>query len=1406
MGTAGNRASTGVNVRDGGASLGGFTTQALPVSVTALITPFIAPVAQTTSLASQTSALTTLGVGALAAATVRPATFGGTDIAASINPSALVAARSNAFLPAANFSAITISNALRGTPFVRRPSDEILNVSHLRINNGTFVPANANGISSLRPEVISLVDFKSVIADSHGSLTKAGRLLDLQFQAKSLREKTLLDLINNIRGNPDTVHDLDQIQSEFFTNFRTVDQLVAFYKNTIDTIEFLKQSFDVKNIPNNLYNTRVFQTLRSFYNHRMEFPINSFDQFSNTKLLYQLMFDFRSIMQNYSLNLLNLNDPDRTGNTNPISIDKSYTTTNGFSFTMDTVRSFGATSQNAADPDFFVRFLHTLPPTLDDRIKLLVVLLSKEFRISSGLGLPDVQRRLTDRFGAVDTNGNVFDNLIGTVGNTALDPPLGEASLSALFFLDAGGNASVLPFENKYIDTNGGQRVYVPGTTFFVDSILNIANNQFNTLPLLQYVDTFTNRLASVVDIVEKLYDFKETQSPMSGVEVYKKFLLSIRHGLEGTGAGTQLSISQCAMIALFRLTAVDNELKEMLFQFILMKALQIQNSNRTDLRFITLHIINEIDTLQGLNFVARRLDPGTDDSIQNGRNLTPFLTQLAADIQFRVFELLGVTISNGRVPIHDVVDPRTGEVRHGAHVETGEDQVNHIRGSDVDPAATGDENHSPSDSTTRPVGTTRIRQTFDVDSTTSITSALLGDGGLLRGLIDTAVFLDVSASPGHNTATYVDSGGRTRYNQVSATTLLLMMYEIYCGMITKFTSCDFTRSQQDNTCDILVDVQFNDVNMNIIDDAISDTEVVLSPSTIGVIGPDIRPNVGVAPQPVVGVGAAPATSTVSGPGGSRLLDIGLFAAFINPGQAAAAGGTTTGQAQAGADQNSQFLGTTNPTPAQRTSAAGIFSLAGLAQSPGYMLELRTHENSLFSIKNKIFEEDLAVANIIHILSVVYRRLANAQSRVVSFFNQSTLTNFLNQSSTAPTDLVNVLNPAQVKVIAFTKDTINNQLHASGDELGQQVGFASSTPNDINVKHGILSLLNQPDYQERFGADGKIKLLTVGVPAGFSKNLSDRINTNNINPTSFTTMKDFDVVELQIHKRDLEHEELVFKPKIFVFDLSLFGTVFPTVDINEDFNTVIQNMKLLDYQNVSNPEQLALNDLNIGQKYSFLRPDQKLNMFKNHVVSDLLNSYINYMTAMRIGEDVFVDIHSDTYNQFNALTTNSLARGVRAAGGILAPFGAPVNPLTTLTADFQTKVVRFLNIVKHKNLPNRPIQDLLLDPTVDEESKDILRTIAFGNIVFNPRTTLQRLVSPKLFDRVYTVPISVDAFAIDQERTNSTSTGAMLLQQLSQQQDRIVTNSTGEIYLAPRDKHSPVFEDYFVTVDLITVT
>lgn len=1403
MTTAGNRASTGVNVRAGGASLGGFTVQAVPVVRPATTiattgglqsvgtTPFVVPATSTISAVPvrAPSVASSVGVTSVMPSVLRSAPV----VRAFTTPSAFSLVGNAASLisvaPISRFPAMRF--VIPMIPNLRRQNDQVLSLSHLRVTNTNFTPISLNGISSLRPEIVALTDFKSVIADNNHNFTKAGKLLDLQFQAKSLREKTLLDVINNIRGNPATTNDLDQIQAQFFAQFQTVDQLVAFYRQTINTIENLKTSFDIKNIPDNLFNTNVFQNFRTFYQHRMEFPINSFNQFSNTKLLYQMMFDFRAIMENYSLNLLNLNDPDRTGDSNPILIDKSYTTTNGFSFTMDLIRSFGATAQNAADDGYFIRFLHALPSVVDDRIKLLLTLISKEFRISSGLGQTDVQHTLTDVFGASSTDGNPFDNIIGTVGNTALDAPLGTNSLSSVFFLDGTNNSFILPFETKYIDATTAQKVYVPGTNYFIDSILNITNNEFNTGPFIQYVQDLTTTLAASMNVVEKLYDFKSTQSTINGPQILRKLLAPLRDAMGGLGTNVQLNISHASIIALFRLTAVDNQLKEMLFQYILLRAMDAQNHNRADLRYITLHIVNEINDLNGLSYV--RLDTDTDPSIQNGRNLTPFIRQLETDIQNRVFELVGATVGDGHVPVRPVTDPRDRNTNNSE-----QQQTDNTRGSNnnSDDAL---QDFSPSDSASRPVGSHRTRLGFDVDSVSALTSAMAQDYTLIPGLINAAIECDVAASPGTNTAIYVDSGGRTRFNQLSATTLMLMLYETMCGLVSKYTSSDFTRSSYQNTCDMLVDQQFNDVNVGIIEGVIGDTETILTPYVIGIVpaahtlaqSRGATAATGGQVQAAGGNGVSPSspgTISVSPGGGTRLTDMVRLASSIDTSLIASRMGISPGAATGGTNAHGAAIGTAAGSITQRVSTAAIINLASLAQNPSYMVALRLHENSLYSIKQKLYEEDLVVANILHILSVIYGRLANAKDSVINYFNQATINNFLNQSHTSPNDLATVLNPAQVRVMVYARDAINRQLHASGDELGQPVGFVSSTPNDVNVKNSIISLMAQPDYQERNMADEKLKILTIGIPSGFSKNLAERVDTNSINRTSFTTNKDFDVVDINVHKRNLEHEELVFKPKKFLFDLSLFSNGFQSLNVTptQDFNALIQSIRLYDYQNVSNPDLHSMSDINNDQKYNFLTATQQQTMFKNHVVSDVLNAYLNYMTAMRMSEDVFVDIHSSTYNLLQPSTLP----------------GTPVDPLSTLTADFQTKVVRFLNVVKHKNLPPRPITDLLNDDRVDQESKDILRTIAFGNAVFNPTILMQKLLSPKLFDRVYTVPINVDAFPIDVERTNTTSVGRMAYEKLQQQQGALTTDSNGEVYLAARDKQSPVFEDYFVTVDL----
>lgn len=1368
MSTAGNRSSVGVNVRGGGANIGSLTVQALPATV------------------ATTNLTTTTGVVAnLPNSVQRPVA----------NPVAVVSASLIANTLRVPPSTLRVVTPVR--PTYKRPNDDILSVSHLRVNNGTFTSIDKSGISSLRPELISLMDFRSLVADNNGSPTKVGRLFDLQFQAKALREKTLLDVINNVRTNPSTTTDLDLIQTQFFSKFQQIDQLVNFYKDTIETIDTLKRSFDVKTLPTSLFNTRVFQTLQGFYSSRMTFPANSFEGFTNTKILYQLMFDFRAIAENYSLNLMNLTDPDRTGDSNPLNIDKTYDGTSGLEFKMSTIGSPENVPQNAAEDAFFIRFLHGLPSVTDDRIKLLITLLSKEFRVSSGLGVNEVQSVLVNKFGMPNTDGNPFLHIMGSVGATALDPPQGTQSLSSLFFLDLSNNSFVLPFETKYIDVNSTQKVYVPGANYFVDSILNVTNNQFNTKPLIDYVQDFTNKLGDSIGIIEKLFDFKETQSALAGVSVLERFLSAVRDGLNGlvTGSG-QLSIQSGVVAALFRLSATDTTLKSMLFQYILLLAMKIQNESVADLRFITTNIANELVNLTGLKYV--QLDSTTDPSLSPGRNLTPFLDKLALDIQDQVYKLLNVSHGSADEVRTLPVDPRLEN--RSIDISKAQTQTDNIRAtsavSALKSATGGHDGRVRITLGAGPVGTSF--STARLGAASTISSTLTNThGSMLEGLVQTAMQLDSAASPGTSTSIYVDIFGRTRFNKLSASTLVLMIYEIFCDLTSKYVNADFTKSENHSSVDVLVDLQFNDIQLDVIANVIAHVDTILSPSSIGIVGASNQPlgRATVVNNNAIATGAntAPGASALVHPGGPTLTDLVQSTPNVSLSRIASGAGISSGQAQSSIIMSQQFTGTQNPSISQRVSSTAITAAAAGLSRPiasSFLLDQRLQENSLYSIKQKVYEEDLAIANICHILFAIYTRLTNAKERVTTYFTPSMLSNFLNNSQTSPQDITSILNPAQVKIIVSSRDSLTRKLHASGYELGQVVGFISNDPNEVNVKNSIVSLLSQPDYQEHSLADSRVKLMVVGVPAGFSNNLADTVDTTSITRNTFSSNKEFDVVELLVHKRDLEHEELVYKPMRFLFDLSIFSGGFENLNIasGEDFNNILGKVSVADYISVANPENHTISDIDNDQKYSFLSSENRRSMFKNHIVSDLLSSYTSYLTAVKMTEEVFVDINSATYLLHKPATTT----------------GSSSNSLSMLTQDFQSKIVRFLNVVKKKNIPNRPFQELLNDANIDEETKDILRTMAYGNVVFNPDLLMQKLLSPKLFDRVFTIPVSVDAFPIDPNMTNSTSIGRAVLSKLQQSGDVTTDPVTNELYLTKKEKNSPVFEDYFVTIDLVT--
>ena len=340
-------------------------------------------------------------------------------------------------------------------------SNDVLNVAEYKIDNDNFQLIDSSGISAFRPEIIALTDFKPVY-EKDNAINIIGEYIDFQYQVLNLRRDTLVEMLSAINEwSPKEIEaSIASMTNDFRASLDRTQRTINSYVSYINTIENIKNSINMKSLavskpttsPRNKINVRT-QNLQSFFEKNLQYPKPQFDIFSNTKIYLQFISDLRSIVENYSFGLLSLTDPDRVNDFNPIDIDNSYTTKDGFTFSIDTLRS-STTAKNFTQSSYFNQFLNSLPKNTDDRIKLLITTLSKELRVSKNLANKQLQQKLADKFGSApgtgaDGTGNPFDNIFGIPGDTIFEAPVGDNSLASLDYINFNNSFSKIKFENK---------------------------------------------------------------------------------------------------------------------------------------------------------------------------------------------------------------------------------------------------------------------------------------------------------------------------------------------------------------------------------------------------------------------------------------------------------------------------------------------------------------------------------------------------------------------------------------------------------------------------------------------------------------------------------------------------------------------------------------------------------------------------------------------------------------------------------------------------------------------------------------------------------------------------------------------------------------------------------------------
>lgn len=1202
-------------------------------------------------------------------------------------------------------------------------SEDQISLSKFSIVNDNIELASKTGISSYRPEIISLCDFNPVFDNNNLSLNdiksdsnKTLELIQIEYQSSFLRQNILKSILQEMNESNYTKKDLKNIADSFNGKLNNIKNIIDFYTNLLQKVNVIKDALDVKNIPDTSY-TNGYLTLKQFYEKYMQFSREEYDSFSETKIYNQFILDFRKVLENYSFSLLNITDPDRTNDFDPVIIDKSYAITNGFKFNPSSLQS-PLNPQNASNNVFFSNFINSLPQNPDDKIKLLCNFISKELRVSKGLGRQDIQNILLNKFNQAGIN-NPFDNIFGDVGDSIFEQPLGNNSLSSLSYVLTNKNYVVLPYENIYIDS--GKKInnltYVPGTTYFGDGVLDYTNGSFNIDPFVSYADTVSDTVINTVNVLNKMFEYDNQKSKLTQTSIYDILLLSFKESMSNIVSSSKISKDQAFVAALFKLANTDTALKNNLFDFCLLSGLASSVSNNQ--KKIIERMTTDIPTINSLYSFKDKTE--IIPLVGGIKNLKPYINELAEIIENRVFVLLyNITDVSLLKTKNTIQRKKVGDIFFNFSTKINKD-IAEINSSI---------NLLQNNISTIKDGYLLKLKYGDIKST--LTNLITANGVVITTLIkefsDILVQLDEAASVGSNAVYLVDDQSyRTRNNFVSTSTIGLLVFELLSSFADKYCKSDFEKTT--NKSEAFIRINAND-NLSTIDFI----------NTITEQKNNLASNVSIS-------------SVVNKKSKNKLLNIKKpHNSFIN-------------------DSIFSFskFGFLNGKQSKniQTKIKNTITTTVSVENFYLTVQLLNLGTSLKSNRDKLNEEDVFVKNGINILSIINNRITNAKTQVVSSFGKGKTDDFISKNNIQPNELKILSNPSQLRTAIWLLDQYNGYMLQSIDN-NNKIFVSDIIPE--NVFTNMLLMLKQQKYLYKNDASQNIKLITFGVPNGFSKQMSDRIERDKINSKTFVE-KEFDVIKVNLYKRDIRYDDIVFKPKTFLFDLSLYPSeynLYPTIDPDGKWFDFVQDMYLRDYENPLTKNNVGYFDIESNEKYSFLSSDDKKQLLINHFESIFLNMYISYITGFKLSEDVFTE---------NAVSVNQ-----------------------TYSQQIFDLILNYLSNVKNKDIKNaRSVDEILKNQNIDQETKDIITLASYGNILFQPDTMRQKILTQKLFDRVFTLSFDIDNFEIDVDLTKLTQTGRQSFEKASTQ--NMIVNVQNKTYLKPRDNNELIFDDYFITIE-----
>jgi hypothetical protein len=311
-------------------------------------------------------------------------------------------------------------------------------------------------------------------------------------------------------------------------------------------------------------------------------------------------------------------------------------------------------------------------------------------------------------------------------------------------------------------------------------------------------------------------------------------------------------------------------------------------------------------------------------------------------------------------------------------------------------------------------------------------------------------------------------------------------------------------------------------------------------------------------------------------------------------------------------------------------------------------------------------------------------------------------------------------------LLSITRDqiTLNRALYDSFSIPNREYPYLPATKAMMTNQSKNLGGFIKNDSLVDDGTNRPRKfIMPVGITAGLLEALRNRMmdETGNVWEWRYST-----IVEISIWKRDLLNESKIYYPKKYVFDTSRFiisgrpeGTDIETTAIDgdmtapdpQDFDEIVNSIVVRQYTPDGNTGtwQGKISDMRFksmeyaGTSAQDVDSDQ---IFFNHVMDYELNTFMRLTTGFDVGEDVFPFLEGNVFFE--------------------GPDRDKVEIFETLATQAKEMFV------------DRDIEAALnYDRLIGEISR---------SIVLSPEKYRNRIVYPKIFERVFCILVDPDSF------------------------------------------------------------